>query len=254
MASFPVLLARRRLPAVLAVLVYGVGFLVGYLLIRGSRAWHCGPEPYCFWHLGAWETWFSAPVLPAALAWILTWRALNGPSVAREELALFFAASSEEVPDRGPRLGALLDKLRSLGYGPRVLGMGSLGRPDRFASDDEPLLGCDLVIIQTASGVKRAHLRLMLSRGQAGGRGLFAIVDSKSAVYTELGFFVLRALAELLPGLTFRRLCSKLTPTAAKDLSWEELGDFPDHLTLAKRSDKPLIPTQIAARRSQAPS
>jgi hypothetical protein len=67
MASFPVLLARRRLPAVLAVLVYGVGFLVGYLLIRGSRAWHCGPEPYCFWHLGAWETWFSAPVLPAAL-------------------------------------------------------------------------------------------------------------------------------------------------------------------------------------------
>ncbi len=93
MASFPVLLARRRLPTVLAVLASGVGFFVGYLLVRSSLAWRCGPEPYCFWHLGAWEAWFSVPVLPAGLAWILTWRALNGPRVALEELALFFAAS-----------------------------------------------------------------------------------------------------------------------------------------------------------------
>lgn len=57
----------------------------------------------------------------------------------------------------------------------------------------------------------------------------------------------------LIRGLTFGRLCSKLMPTAAKDLIWEDLGDFPDHLTLAKRSDKPLVPTQIAARRSGAP-
>ena len=130
--------------------------------------------------------------------------------------------------------------------------MGPLARPDRVAADDEPLVGSDLVIIEATSGVKRAHLRMMLSRGQAGGRGLFAIVDNKSAVYTELGFFVLRALAELLPSLTFRRLCSKLTPTAAKDLSWEDPGDFPDHLTLAKRSLKPLVPTQIAAHRSES--
>jgi hypothetical protein len=247
MASFPVLLVRRRLATLLAVLVYGAGFLVGYLLMRNSRAWHCG-EPYCFWHRGAWEAWFSLPVLPAALAWLLTWRALNGPSVAREELALSFAGSSEELRNGEPRLAMLVDQLRALGYQPWLFVMGPWARPDRVASENEPLLGADLVIIESASVVKRGHLRLLLSRGQGGGRGLLEIVDSKPAVYTELGFFVLRALAELFPSLTFRRLHSQLTPTPAKELTWENPGDYPDPLTLARRTHKPLVPTQIPAR------
>jgi hypothetical protein len=209
MASELDLAKHRRVPAALAAVVYAVGFVVAYLLVREDLRWMCGPEPVCIWHSGPWKFWFSVPIFPAGIAWFVSSRLLNGPAVEREQLALFFR------PDSAVRLQALFDGLIAAGYPLRAYCVDDALATGTAATGGEPLFGCSLVLQDATFKARRAHLRLILGPGQ----GILEIVDTSLGHYAKMASAALLSLSKHLPDLSFRRLDSALAPTPATTCS-----------------------------------
>jgi hypothetical protein len=204
--------ASRRIPTVIAGITYAIGFTLAYLLVHEDLGGMCGPEPVCIWHSGPWKFWFVMPVLPAGIAWFVAFRLQNGPSVEREQLALFF---SPPTGDPLPTLQTLGDGLIAAGYTVRVHCVDDALTTGTAATGMEPLLGCNIAMQDSTSRARRAYLRLILSPPRGNGNGLMDVVDTDSGHYAKMASATLLALAKHLPDLRFRRVDSALSPVPA---------------------------------------
>jgi hypothetical protein len=205
---------RRRLVNAVAVAVYAIFFGLCYRLVRDELGWVCGDNGWCISSSAPWKFWFSIPIFPAFVSWMVARRVLDGPTVERHDLTVFFSG----LAGGGPRIGDLLQALAALGYAPRAFVLDDGLQPTGIATGLEPVLGPRFLLLQSRSRARRAFLRLMLSGGSAKGGGIIEVSDTAGGLYAELASYVVRALAADLPELRFRRYDSSLPPESARDV------------------------------------
>ena len=207
----------RRLPVVIGVVGYLAGFLAAYQLVRGDLDNVMCFGASCYFHTGPWKFWFIMPLVPAALAWLVARRLLNGPRVTHEEDTMLFFAPPLASPTRGAAatVSGLLAALSQIGYTLRAYRIDAALRPVAPADGSEPLVGSQFLIKEAKVPARLAYLRLTLSATAPAGRGIIEIYDTTAGIYVELASFIVQCLAPVLPDLKFRRLNSSLPPTAA---------------------------------------
>jgi hypothetical protein len=216
-SGLPNVESRRRLVHGIAVVVYAIFFILAYGIVRGTLGWVCDEGGWCISSSAPWVFWLSLPVFPALAAWLAARRLLDGPSVGRHDLTVFFSAPPVGR-EGGPCIGDLLAGLAELGYAPRAFVLDDLLRPSSVATGTEPLLGPRFLLLEEHSRARRAFLRLMLSAGEAKGTGIIEVSDSAQGLYAELASYIVRDLAPSLPDLRFRRYDSGLSPETAHSL------------------------------------
>jgi hypothetical protein len=215
--ALPNIEPRRRLAIGIGVAVYAIFFGLTYQIVRDELGWVCGSDGWCISSTAPAKFWFTVPLLPAFLTWLAARRLLDGPTVERHDLMLFFTVPSAGG-DAAPRLGGLLQHLGALGYAPRAYALDEQLRPLSAATGLEPLLGPRTLLLERSSRARRAYLRLMLSAGERGS-GIIEVSDTAGGLYAELASYLVRALAAALPDLRFRRYDSSLPPERADALT-----------------------------------
>lgn len=217
---------QARLPWLVALAAGLTGAVVGWLLVeRDVRVWAAGgftagPELEFVVFLIA---------LSVALGYFVTRRILVGPKLSRDEWSVYFPTEDERVE---ARLVSLVERLTRLGYQPDVSLVDQDGRAGAPASPAIELAGAQLYLREQRASGRNAHLVLRIAPslpGQRGGMGIVEVHDGPSGLYDEMGRFLIIALGELLPGLTFHRSSSTLTPEPAESMRLV-LSDAPDKL------------------------
>ena len=187
-------------------------------IVRDELGWVCADNGWCISSSAPWRFWFSTPIFPAFVSWFVARRLLDGPTVERHDLMLFFTVPPGGGYAGGPRLHDLLAGLEALGYSPRAFGLDAELRAASPATGQEPVLGPRFLVMEKRSRARRAFIRLMLSAGEAKGGGIIEVSDTARGLYAELASYVVRALAGSLPDLRFRRYDSSLPPEPARDM------------------------------------
>jgi hypothetical protein len=200
----------------ITAVVYLLFFVASYSIVRGSLGWVCGEDGWCISSSAPWKFWFLIPAFPAFGAWLIARRLLEGPSVQRDDLVVFFNLPGGAA-GAGPRLADLLAGLAAVGYTPRAFQVDDSLRPTSPATGLEALLGTKFLIQEPRGRGRRAFLRLALSAGPRG-TGVIEVSDTERGFYAELATYVVRDLASLLPDLKFRRLNSALSPEVGRDM------------------------------------
>lgn len=196
--------------------VYLLFFGACYRIVRGSLGWVCGDDGWCISSTAPWKFWFLVPVFPAFFSWLIARRLLEGPTVQRDDLVVFFTVPGG-TGGAGPRLGDLLAGLAAVGYTPRAFQVDDTLQPTAPATGTEALLGPKFLIQDPRGRARRGFVRLALSAGPKG-TGVVEVSDSEKGFYAELATYVVRDLASLLPDLKFRRLNSALSAEVGRDM------------------------------------
>jgi hypothetical protein len=200
--------ARSKLSARLAAAVAFVLFFLAWFVVRGdvklweSAGWTAGPEMGFVIFL---------PVAGALATFYLARRVLDGPSLSRTSYSLGFPGP---VDARVSQLSQILEKR---GYRLDLFELDDAAEPIRPAAPDRSLGGLQLGLVAPARQLGRARVVLRLSEGQPG-VGLVESEDTPAGFYDELAQYVLAALAELVPGITYKGAGSALDAEAAESL------------------------------------
>jgi hypothetical protein len=194
--------------------VYIACFVLACIFVKGTTV--CSDDGWCITSTAPYRFRFIIPIFPALLTWLGMRRWLEGPSVQRDDLVVFFSLPSGAA-GQGPRIGDLLAGLAAAGYTPRAFQINEDLRPTAPATGTEALLGPKFLIQEPRGRARRAFLRLALSAGPKG-TGVIEVSDTESGLYAEMATYVVRDLASLLPDLKFRRLNSALPPEVGRDM------------------------------------
>jgi hypothetical protein len=198
---------------VITAVVYLLFLAASYRIVRGDLGWVCNDTGWCISSSAPWKLWFLIPVFPAFVAWLVARKLLEGPTVQRDDLVVFF-----KLPGgAGPRLGDLMAGLTAVGYTPRAFQVDDALQPTAPATGTEALLGPKFLIQDPRGRARRGFVRLALSAGPKG-TGFIEVSDSEKGFYAELATYVVRDLASLLPELKFRRLNSALSPEIGREM------------------------------------
>jgi len=201
---------------VIAGIVYVLVLGATYSVVRGSLGWVCEDNGWCISSSGPWKLWFLMPFFPTFLAWVIARKLLEGPSVQRDDLVVFFTLPGGAA-GAGPRLGDLMAGLTAVGYTPRAFLVDDALQPTAAATGTEALLGPKFLIQDPRARARRGFVRLVLSAGPKG-TGFVEVSDSEKGFYAELATYVVRDLASLLPDVRFRRLNSALAPEVGREM------------------------------------
>jgi len=201
---------------VITAAVYLLFLGATYRIVRGDLGWVCNDTGWCISSSAPWKLWFLMPVFPAFVAWLVARRLLEGPSVQRDDLVVFFTMPGG-AGGAGPRLGDLLAGLAAVGYTPRAWQVDDALNPIAPAAGTEALLGQKFLIQDPRGRTRRGFVRLALSAGPKS-TGVIEVCDSDKGFYAELATYIVRDLASLLPDLKFRRINSALAAEVGRDM------------------------------------
>jgi hypothetical protein len=201
--------ARSKLSARLAAAVALSLALIAWLLVRSdlwkAAGWTGGPEVGLVIFL---------PAAGALATFYLSRRILDGPTLQRTSYALAFTGPA------GARVADLAAILARRGYQLELIELDDAAEPLRAAASDRSLSGLQLGLVAPSRQVGRARVVLRLSNAAAGqpGVGLLESEDTQAGFYDELGQYVLAALAEIVPGITYKGANSAIDAEAAESL------------------------------------
>lgn len=203
---------RSKWPGRLAIGAAVIGATVGWLLVsravQRSEAIGFVPGPE-----------FGLVVFLALAAGLATWaiarRLLDGPTLTRTGWSLGFAGPISA------RVSDLRSALERRGYSLSVDELDDATLPLHAAPPEKSIAGAQLGLASHRPGEGRARVVLRLSAPHAAGEpgiGLVESEDTSAGFYDELGQYLIAALAELVPGITYKRADSALDAEPAESL------------------------------------
>jgi hypothetical protein len=203
---------RRWLPWWLAL---------GAALVTGALAWSVVAADAAEWQAAGYTIGPEVRLvgmlglLAGGITWFVARRVVRGPAIRlSDEWMLSYPAPANE-----PRLGELVERLERLGYALQVTRLDEAAVPQGEASPSQPLAGGFVRIGERRRPFPRAGVFLRMSPADRDERvGLLEVADVSGPIYDELAQYVIAALGELLPGLTFQRPGSELGPDSADEL------------------------------------
>src|SRR5262245_56249380 len=198
---------KRWLPALGALAGIAIGMVIGWAL-AGDDVGKIGGR-------GALRFILMLGAIGGFAGYLITARVTRGPLVTREGFTLSYrpqdpiAAGYREL--RTLSVGDLLERLRAVGYTPAIEACDEVGDRRGAADPAEPLVGANVAL--TDRGV-RGWLRLQLpppSATQTRALGILEVWSGRGESADELALFTLRALSELVSGLSATREASQLS-------------------------------------------
>ena len=211
---------RSGLTLLLAAIAGAAGGAVGWLAVRDAIA---RKAEVGFGSGREWSVVWLAALIAGGLVFALARRLLRGPLDTRQSFLLSLPRVAPVAVDyrtaAAPSLNDLLDRLGSRGYRLEATMVAETGEGRGPASPATALVGISVLLRDARLGPACSGLLLRVSEragGDAGGLGIVEALDSgRRRNNEELALFVIAELADLIPGITYKRGDSALSAEPA---------------------------------------